>query len=288
MLGQPLAGLWSDADVTDVLVNADGRVWFERDGQLNVCPVRLDAPAVDLLIERIFMPLGIRIDPAHPLAEGRLADGSRVSAAIPPVAAGGGVLSLRRFRSGGFDVTDFATGDLVSELHQLVEERANVVVFGPTGSGKSSLLTALARLAPAATRFVVLEDTAELCLGVDNVVSLEAVDPAPERTGIDLSTLVRAALRMRPDRIVVGEVRGPEAADLLWALSTGHRGSLSTVHAGTAGEALERLVSMAMLGSGHSAPELRRQWHRAVDAFVGVQALEGGRRQVVEIRRCSR
>lgn len=283
----PIDDLLRAAGVTDVMVNGPGPVWVERDGQLEETDVILDREEVDLLVQRIVAPLGRRADPVHALVDARLPDGSRVHVAVPPIAVDGPYVAVRRFAARPIDL-DAVAGDEVAELlRDLVRRRANVVVSGATGSGKTTLLNALGRELPEAVRVVTVEEAAELRLATDHVVRLEA---RPRAEGVDEVTvrdLVRHALRMRPDRIVIGEIRGPEAFDLLAALGTGHDGSLSTVHANSAAHALDRLAALVLLagtGLGHAVVE--QQVADAVDVVVHVGRVDGRRclREVLEVR----
>lgn len=277
-----LEELWSDPGVTDVLVNGPGPVWVERAGRLECTTVTLDGPALAAAIERVIGPLGLRADRAMPVADGRLADGSRLSVVMPPVAPDGPLLSIRRFAARPVPLADLAPPPAVALLTEAMEARANLVVYGGTGSGKTTLLNALCAALPETERVVTVEDAAELRLPLPHVVRLEARPPNAEGLGrVTVRDLVRAALRLRPDRIVVGEVRGSEAFDMVWAMSTGHDGSLSTCHAATAAEALERLETfVVMADAGLPFAVASRQVRRAVDVLVGVARTDGAAREV--------
>ncbi|MDQ5808405.1 MAG: Flp pilus assembly complex ATPase component TadA, partial [Actinomycetota bacterium] len=244
----PLEPLLADPAVDEIMVSGAGRVWVERAGRLEETAVRFETDA-DLrhAIERILAPLGRRVDEAEPLCDARLPDGSRVNVVIPPLALDGPSLTIRRFRRRGLSPEELvACGSWSQGLHDLlaaaVRARMNVLVSGGTGSGKTTTLNALSAFVPARERIVTIEDAAELRLRQPHVVRLEARPASLEGRGeVTIRQLVRNALRMRPDRIVVGEVRGAEALDMLSAMSTGHDGSLSTVHAGSAEEALRRV-----------------------------------------------
>jgi pilus assembly protein CpaF len=283
----PVEALLADPDVTDVLVNGAGPVWIERRGRLERTVVTLDVPAVLRTIERLVAPLGLRADRAHPVVDARLADGTRVSAVLPPLAVDGPVLAVRRHRAALVPLDAFAPPPVVGELRAWVRDRRNLVVYGPTGSGKTTLLNALASELPPGERVVTIEDVAELRLPGDHVVRLEARPGSAEGTGrVDVRDLVRAALRLRPDRIVVGEVRGAEALDMLWALSTGHRGSMSTLHADGPADALRRLEALAMCGpEALPAEAVRAQVAAAVDGLVGVARGADGIRRVAAVHR---
>ena len=276
--------LLREPGVTDVLVNGSGPVWVERDGRLEPTDVCLDVDEAALLVQRIVAPLGRRADPVHALVDGRLADGSRVHVVVPPIAVDGPCIAIRRFSVLPIALEETAGPEVAALLRAAVADRANLVVSGSTGSGKTTLLNALGGDLEPGERVVTVEEAAELRLAGDHVVRLEArpasVEGAPEVTVRDL---VRAALRMRPDRIVVGEVRGAEAFDLLSALSTGHHGSMSTVHADTAEDAAHRLATLALLaGTGLPHDALEHQVARAVDVVVHVER-DGARRRVGEV-----
>ena len=282
----PLEALLADPVVSDVLVNAPDEVWVERSGRLARAAVRFaDAAAIVAAVERAIAPLGLRLDRASPAVAARLPDGSRLHAMIPPAAVDGPVVAVRRFTPAVPDLASLvAAGSLRPEGAQLlaaaVRERRSLLVSGGTGSGKTTLLNVLSVEIPAAERVVTIEDAAELCLG-GHVVRLEARPPNAEGAGeITLRTLVRHALRLRPDRIVVGEVRGPEALDLIQAMSTGHPGSMGTVHANGPAEALWRLEVLALSGESRPAADaVRRQLHAAVELVVHM-ARQGARRVV--------
>lgn len=281
----PLEPVLRHTGVTDVLVNGPGPVWVERDGRLEPTDVVLRRDEIDLLVERIVAPLGRRADPVHALVDGRLADGSRVHVALPPLAIDGPCITIRRFSVRPIALDEVAGPEVAELLRGAVRGRSNLVVSGATGSGKTTLLNALAAEVPASERIITVEDAAELRLGAPHVVRLESrtgsPDGAPEVT---IRELVRNALRMRPDRLVVGEVRGPEAFDLLAAMSTGHDGSLSTVHANSATDALRRLQTLVLMADvGVPASAVQEQLASAVDLVVHVERDALGRRQVVEV-----
>lgn len=221
----PVEALLADEEITDVLVNGPGPVWVERRGRLQRTDVHLGTEEILRAVERLVAPLGLRADRAHPVVDARLADGTRVSVVLPPLAVDGPVLAVRRHRAVAVPLEGCCDGATAAVLRSWLGERRNLVVYGPTGSGKTTLLGALAAELPPGERLVAIEDVAELRLAGDHVVRLEARPGTAEGTGrVAVRELVRAALRLRPDRIVVGEVRGAEALDMLWALSTGHRG----------------------------------------------------------------
>jgi len=272
----PLESLLADPTVDEVMVNGADSVYVERRGKVQPSAARFDSEA-DLLhaIERILAPLGRRVDEASPLCDARLADGSRVNVVIPPLSLTGPCLTIRRFRREGFSLRDLvANGTLSSPAAELmalaVAGRASILVSGGTGSGKTTTLNALSGAIPGAERIVTIEDAAELALRQSHVVRLESRPPSLEGGGeVTIRQLVRNALRMRPDRIVVGEVRGGEALDLLQALNTGHDGSLSTVHANSPSDALRRLETLALMaGVGLPHAAVREQVASAVDVVV--------------------
>lgn len=285
----PLERLLRDPLVTDVLVNGPSQVWVERAGSMSLTTVRFpDDAAVVASVERVLAPLGLRIDRASPTVDARLSDGSRLHAVIPPVAVDGPVVAVRRFTKAVQSLAELvesgsAPVEVVDLLREAVLGRKNLVISGGTGAGKTTLLNILSTEIPASQRIVTVEDAAELELA-GHVVRLEARPPNAEGAGeISLQQLVRSALRLRPDRIIVGEVRGPEALDMIWALNTGHDGSMSTVHANSPAEALWRLETLAMSGErrvGEAA--VRRQMMSAIDVVVQVARVAGERR-VVEV-----
>jgi pilus assembly protein CpaF len=277
--------LLEDPEVTDVLVNGPGVVWVERRGRLESTAVVLDDAAVRRTVERMVAPLGVRADRTHPVVDARLADGTRVAAVLPPLAPGGTVLAVRRHRPRAVAVEELGGPEVGGALRRRLIERRNLVVYGATGAGKTTVVDALLRELPAGERVVVVEDVAELRAAHDHVVRLEARAGTADGVGrVAIRELVRAALRLRPDRIVVGEVRGAEALDMVWALSTGHRGSMSTVHAATPTDALARLDTFALLGDAALPYEaVRAQVRRAVDVLIGVARRPDGTRGVVAL-----
>ena len=280
-----LEALLADPAVTDVLVNRPGEVWVERGGRLERAPVSLgDDEAVVAAVERVISPLGLRLDRASPAVDARLPDGSRLHAVIPPASVDGPVVAIRRFTPvvphlGALMECGGIREEGAHLLREAVVGRESILVGGSTGSGKTTLLNLLSGEIPATERVVTIEDSAELRL-TGHVVRLEARPPNAEGSGeITMQTLVRHALRMRPDRIIVGEVRGPEALDLIQAMSTGHAGSMGTVHAGTPEEALWRLETLAMSGSRRVPGDaVRRMLRSAIDLVVQMDRAAGGRR----------
>ena len=286
-----LAPLLRDDRVSEVMVNGTRGVWVEREGQLEDTGIRFaDEEEILVLIERLVAPLGRRIDLATPVVDARLPDGSRVHAVIPPISLAGPVLTIRRFSAralGPYELVERGTcrPPVMEALVAAVRERRSILVSGGTSSGKTTTLNALAFAIGDQERIVTIEDAAELRLPQPNVVALETRAPSVEGTGaIDVRTLLRAALRMRPDRIVVGEVRGGEALDMLQAMNTGHRGSLTTAHANGPYEALLRLETMALM-AGVELPlaAIREQIRRAIDIVVHQERGADGRRRITQV-----
>ncbi len=287
----PLAALLRDERVSEVMVNGTRGVWVERDGRLEAAPIRFaDDEEILVLVERLVAPLGRRIDLATPLVDARLPDGSRVHAVIPPISLAGPILTIRRFSSRPLGPDDLVrNGTCAREMMDLlvaaVRARRSVLVSGGTSSGKTTTLNALAFAIGERERVVTIEDAAELRLPQANVVSLETRAPSVEGTGaVDVRTLLRAALRMRPDRIVVGEVRGGEALDMLQAMNTGHRGSLTTAHANGPYEALLRLETMALMaGVDLPLPAIREQIRRGIELVVHQERAPDGARRITAV-----
>jgi pilus assembly protein CpaF len=287
----PLEPLLRDPAVDEVMVNGPGTVWVEREGRLAATEVGFASEGeLRHAIERILAPLGRRVDEACPLVDARLPDGSRVNAIIPPLALNGPVLTIRRFRRRGFTPDELVNAGTLNPplrdfLAACVRARLNVLVSGGTGSGKTTTLNALSRFIDPGERIVTVEDAAELRLQQPHVIRLESRPPNLEGRGeVTIRDLVRNALRMRPDRILVGEVRGPEALDMLSAMTTGHDGSLSTVHAGSPEEALRRVETLALMGDvalPHDA--VRDQVASAIDLVVHQVRLADGRRVVTSV-----
>jgi pilus assembly protein CpaF len=256
-------------------------VWIERAGRVERYPLSLDEATVMHLIERIVAPLGRRVDRSSPLVDARLPDGSRVNAIVRPVAVDGPCLTIRRFGVAAVGLDRFAPPAVVGLLRRAVAVHQNIVVSGGTGAGKTTLLNALAAVIPAHERIVTIEDTAELRLTAPHVVRLEARPANAEGVGaLHIRDLVRNALRMRPDRLIIGEVRGGEALDMLQAMNTGHEGSLSTCHANSPTDALRRLETMALMSSVDlPLAAVREQVQSSVDLVVQVgRGPDGGRR----------
>lgn len=287
----PLETLLRDPRVTEVMVCGPSRVFVEREGLISATGVRFTDDAHLLhVIDRILAPLGRRVDEASPMVDARLPDGSRVNAVIPPLALDGPVLTIRRFSGEpltGDDLVALGTIDarMLDLLREAVRARRNLLVTGGTGSGKTTTLAALAAFVPPGERIVTIEDAAELRIPLPHVVRLESRPPSLEGAGaVPIRALVRNALRMRPDRIVVGEVRGGEALDMLTAMTTGHEGSLSTLHASSPADAIRRVQTLALMGDlDLPYRAVADQVASALDVVVHQARLADGRRRVVEI-----
>jgi pilus assembly protein CpaF len=287
----PLEPLLDDDEVEEVMVNGHEEVYVERRGRIQRTDVRFDSEqTLRDAIERILAPVGRRVDELSPMADARLADGSRVNVVIPPLAVDGPAVSVRRFtaaRPGPDEL--LAGGTLTAELGHLlreaVEARRSIVVSGGTGTGKTTLLNAISAWIDPAERVVTIEDAAELRLRQPHVVRLESRPASVEGRGeVTIRDLLRNSLRMRPDRIVIGEVRGPEALDLLTALNTGHDGALSTVHANSPEDAVSRLETLALMaGVGLPHEAIREQLARGIDLVVHMTRTATGSRLVGEV-----
>jgi pilus assembly protein CpaF len=287
----PLEPLLWDDDVSDILVNGPNQVYVERQGKLYLTDVRFnDAQHLMLIIDRIVSQVGRRVDEASPMVDARLADGSRINAIIPPLALDGPSLSIRRFGKKRYTVGDLVakgtvTSAMLEFMQAIVKARLNVLVCGGTGSGKTTMLNCMSSFIPSDERIVTIEDSAELLLQQPHVVRLETRPPNVEGKGeVTQRELVKNCLRMRPDRIIVGEVRGGEVFDMLQAMSTGHDGSIATVHANTPRDAIQRL-EMMMLLSGASIPQraMRQQIASALNIIVHVSRLPDGSRKMMKI-----
>jgi pilus assembly protein CpaF len=291
----PLEPLLRDDEITDILVNGHNQVYIERRGKLHHTDVTFqDDQHLMLIIDRIVSRVGRRVDEASPMVDARLPDGSRVNAIIPPLALDGPALSIRRFGHRRYDIAalvekDSLTWEVVEFLLAVVRARLNVLVCGGTGSGKTTLLNCLSAFIPEDERIVTIEDSAELSLQQPHVVRLETRPPNIEGKGeVTQRDLVRNSLRMRPDRIIVGEVRGAEVFDMLQAMSTGHDGSIATIHANSPRECLGRLEMMMML-SGVSIPQraMRQQIASSLNMIVHMSRLSDGSRKVMKISEIS-
>lgn len=287
----PLEMLLRDASVTEILVNGPHRVFVERLGLLQQTDLRfIDAHHVERVMQRILAPLGRRLDESSPMVDARLPDGSRVNAIIPPIALDGPCLSIRKFRrdmlkSADLLATQTIDEDILDFLTDAVGKRCNILVSGGTGTGKTTLLNILSQLINPHERLVTIEDVAELQLGHPHVVRLETRPPNAEGHGeVKSSDLIRNALRMRPDRIILGEIRGVEVIDVMTAMNTGHDGSMSTLHANNAQDALLRLETLVGL-TGRTIAEktLRQMICAALDVVIQLTRLPDGRRSISEV-----
>jgi pilus assembly protein CpaF len=287
----PLEELLADPEVEEVMVNGAAEVYVERGGRIERTEVGFESErALRDAIERILAPLGRRVDELSPMADARLPDGSRVNVIIPPLAVDGPALSIRRFTAARPDPDELeASGTLTAELRELlaaaVRRRRSLLISGGTGSGKTTLLNAMSSYIDPRERVVTIEDAAELRLRQPHVVRLESRPASVEGRGeVTIRDLLRNALRMRPDRIVIGEVRGPEALDLLTALNTGHDGALSTVHANSPEDALRRIETLALMaGIGLPHEAVREQVRRGIELVVHLTRDPRGSRRVVAV-----
>ncbi|VTR98445.1 CpaF family protein [Tuwongella immobilis] len=286
----PLERLLSDPSICDILVNGANQIYVERHGKLERSSVRFrDDDQLLEIIRRIVSRVGRRVDESSPMVDARLADGSRVNAIVPPLSLRGPMLSIRRFGSKRLNMPDLvALGALsagMSEfLSQAVRAKMNIVVSGGTGSGKTTLLNALSAFIPHDERIITIEDAAELQLQQEHVGSLETRPPNLEGKGaVTVRDLVKNALRMRPNRIIIGECRGPETLDMLQAMNTGHEGSMTTLHANSPRDVLSRLEMMVMMGVELPLKVIRQQIASAVHLVVQVSRLTGGPRRITSI-----
>jgi len=288
----PITPLLLDEEISDILVNTHRQVYVERLGKLEMTSVTFrDDAQLRLVIDRIISRVGRRIDESTPLVDARLPDGSRVNAIIPPAAIDGPILSIRRFRRRALSIDDLTelnslTPDLATLLTGAVRARLNMLVTGGTGSGKTTLLNILSRYISNDERIVTIEDSAELQLQQPHVVRLETRPPNIEGSGqITQRDLVKNALRMRPDRIVVGEVRGEEVLDMLQAMNTGHDGSLTTIHSNGPRDALHRLENLVLM-AGHNLPDraIREQVASALEMIVHISRMADGTRKVLSVQ----
>ncbi len=287
----PLERLLADPEVDEVLVNGHEEVWVERRGRLERTPSGFESDThLRDVIERILGPIGRRVDELEPMADGRLGDGSRVNVVIPPLAVDGPALSIRRFsglRPGPEELERRGAipAALMAILGEAVRNRRSLLISGGTGSGKTTVLNALSSFIASSERLITIEDAAELRLQQPHVVRLETRPASVEGSGgVGIRDLVRNALRMRPDRLIVGEVRGPEAMDLLVALNTGHSGALSTVHANSPAEALRRVEMLALM-AGLEVPHdvVREQLANALDLVLHLERTPSGTRRALAL-----
>jgi pilus assembly protein CpaF len=292
----PIESLLNDDSVTEVMVNGPNEVWLERDGRLSRTQIRFsDEHHLRRIINKIVGQVGRRVDESSPMVDARLPDGSRVNAVLPPLSLTGPLLTIRKFARRRWDLDELrGLGSLTAEsqefLERCVHAELNILISGGTGSGKTTLLNALSGAISDSERIVTIEDAAELRLNQRHVLRLEARPKNVEGQGeIPIRELVRNSLRMRPDRIIVGEVRGAEALDMLQAMNTGHDGSLSTVHANSPRDALARVESMVLMaGVDFPMRAVRQQLSRAVDLLVHIERFRDGSRRIVNITEVQR
>jgi pilus assembly protein CpaF len=287
----PIQAFLDDDTVTEIMVNTDAAIYVERNGRIQRTTARfLSEDHLRRVIERIVSQVGRRIDESSPMVDARLPDGSRVNAIVPPLAVDGPTLTIRKFAKDPFQVGDLIsfgtmTSDIATLLDACVRGRLNILVSGGTGTGKTTLLNVLSSFIPEDERIVTIEDAVELQLHQDHVVRLESRPPNIEGKGqVAIRELVRNSLRMRPDRIIVGETRGGEALDMLQAMNTGHDGSLSTVHANTPRDAIARLETMVLM-AGMDLPvrAIREQVASAIDLIVQISRLRDGTRRITHV-----
>ncbi len=287
----PIEPLLKDESVTEVMVNGPKQVYVERDGKVILTDVRfLDDDHVMKTINKIIKPLGRKVDRSQPMVDARLPDGSRVNAIIPPCSIDGPTITIRKFSKERLTVSDLVsfgtlTDDMAKFLEACVVSRLNIIIAGGTGSGKTTTLNVLSSYIPHDERIVTIEDAAELQLGQDHVVRLETANPEPDGSGeVTIRDLVINSLRMRPERIIVGECRGGEALDMLQAMNTGHDGSLTTIHANTPRDTLSRLETLVLM-AGMDLPltVVRKQIVSAIDLIVQQSRLRDGSRKITHI-----
>jgi pilus assembly protein CpaF len=292
----PLERLMADDSVTEIMVNGCHDVWLERNGQLQKTAVRFaDESHLRRVINKMVAEVGRRVDEGSPMVDARMPDGSRINAVIPPLSLSGSLLTIRKFGSERLNVSDLIrfgtlTPDTAELLERCVQARLNILISGGTGAGKTTLLNVLSTAIPDSERIVTIEDAAELRLAQRHVLRLECRPSNIEEGGeVTIRDLVRNSLRMRPDRIIVGEVRGAEALDMLQALNTGHDGSLSTVHANTARDALARVETMVLM-AGYDLPlrAVRQQVTAALDLIIQLERMHDGSRKVIAITEVQR
>jgi pilus assembly protein CpaF len=291
----PIESLVDDGSISEIMVNAPDTVFYEREGRIYLSPIHFrDANHIMRVVERIIAPLGRRVDESSPMVDARLPDGSRVNVIIPPVAPKSPTITIRKFRQDKLTVEDLiATGTLTREIAEFcracVQVKLNILISGGTGTGKTTLLNALSAFIPDTERIVTIEDPTELKLQQGHVVSLEARPPSLEGKGeVTQRDLVRNTLRMRPDRIIVGEVRGSEGFDMMQAMNTGHEGSLSTVHANSPRDCLARVENMILM-AGLELPvrAIREQISSAIHMVIQISRLSDGSRRITHVSEIS-
>ncbi|MCM3749937.1 CpaF family protein [Paenibacillus pasadenensis] len=287
----PLEPLLQDDDITEIMVNGPNEIYIEKKGQISQATIQFkNQDHIRHIIDRIVAPIGRRVDESSPLVDGRLEDGSRINAAIPPIALHGPVLTIRKFKKDPYVMKDLmGFGSLSGKMSQFLEAavagKMNILISGGTGSGKTTLLNIISSAIPVGERVITIEDMAELRLNRRNCVSLEARPANMEGSGeITIRHLVRNALRMRPDRIIVGEVRGAEALDMLQAMNTGHEGSLTTIHANTPKDAMSRLEAMILMSNTSMTADVVRPFiSAAIQLVVQTLRLPDGTRKIVSV-----
>jgi pilus assembly protein CpaF len=287
----PLQSLLEDNGISEIMINHPKQVFVERRGRLVLSPVTFESTAqLRQVIDRIVSTIGRRVDESSPMCDARLRDGSRVNVVLPPLALDGPCMTIRKFSRDKLQPDDLitmgsATPEMIRFLEAAVRTKLNVLVSGGTSSGKTTLLNVLSGFIPVDERIVTVEDAAELQLRQAHVIRLEARPPNVEGKGaVEIRDLVRNSLRMRPDRIVVGECRGGEALDMLQAMNTGHEGSMSTVHANSPYDALNRLETMVLMaGTDLPSRAIQKQIASAIDIIVQAERLRGGTRKIVSI-----
>ncbi len=281
----PLTRLLASEDVNDICINGPGEVLVDAGGRWHRSGIEVNGEDLDLMVERLLAPSGRRLDRLHPMVDAQLDDGSRINVVRSPVALGGPLVTIRRFKSWGHPLDSFGDELQIDQIRAALSSRLNIVVSGATGAGKTSLLSALVNELPSDERLVLVEDTAEVYASAHSVVRMETQPAVGELSvHISLRDLVRNAMRMRPDRLIVGEVRGAEALDLLLALNTGHRGSLATCHGSNSGAVLERIALLAQLSREADSGAIRSMVKAGIDLVVHVERI-GTERRISEIAR---
>ncbi|QDU64611.1 Putative conjugal transfer protein [Planctomycetes bacterium Pan216] len=287
----PLEALLRDEQITEILINGPERIFVERAGKLVLSDVKFrDSQHLLQIIDRIVSKVGRRIDETSPMCDARLQDGSRVNAIIPPLALDGAAVSIRRFGSKPLMLQDLLrfkafTPEMAMLFEASIKAKLNIIISGGTGSGKTTLLNTLSSFVPDGERIITIEDSAELQLQQEHIVRLETRPPNIEGKGaIPARSLVKNALRMRPDRVIIGECRGPETLDMIQAMNTGHEGSMTTIHANSPRDATSRIETLVLMG-GVELPmkAIRQQFASAVDMIIQVNRLQGGPRKVTSV-----